>query len=47
MSMQYLPVTIVGHSDPRETAIAELLVDGQPSNPAAELDIWVRGSSHV
>jgi hypothetical protein len=47
MSMQYLPVTIIRQGDPREAAIAELIVDGQPSNHAVALDIWVRELNHV
>jgi hypothetical protein len=42
LSQRYLPVVVIGQGDPREAVMSGLLVDTQPANPVAALDVWIR-----
>jgi hypothetical protein len=47
LSGKYLPLMLIGQGDPREVVMGSLLVDSQPANPLAALDVWIREMQHV
>jgi hypothetical protein len=47
LSGKYLPVELICQGDAREAVLNALLVDAQPANPLAALDVWMRELKHV
>jgi hypothetical protein len=46
-SGKYLPLRLIGQSDPREAVLGRMLVDSSPINPMESLDVWMRELQHV
>jgi len=42
VSRRYVPVIVIAQGDPRESVLSGILVDSQPANPVASLDVWIR-----
>jgi hypothetical protein len=47
LSQRYLPIEVIGQGDQREMGIGPQIVDSQPTNPIAALDVWIRELAQV